>query len=45
MEAVTVNWVAVFNQLFKLIDGPKSKVTGMYYSGPRFHPEAVRVQA
>jgi hypothetical protein len=36
MEALKINWVAVYNRLFRLIDGPRSKETGMYYSGPRF---------
>jgi hypothetical protein len=33
VDAVSVNWVGVFNRLFKIID---RKGTECYYSGPRF---------
>jgi hypothetical protein len=33
VEAVSVNWIGVFNRLFKIID---RKGTECYYSGPRF---------
>jgi hypothetical protein len=36
MESPKINWVAVYNRLFRLIDGKESQENGMYYSGPRF---------
>jgi len=34
VEAVNVNWTAVYNRLFKMIDGARDGRN--YYSGPRF---------
>jgi hypothetical protein len=31
-----VNWVAVYNRLFRIIDGTDAQADGRYYSGPRF---------
>jgi HEPN domain-containing protein len=33
---MSVNWMVVFNRMFRMIDGEKSQGNGMYYSGPRF---------
>jgi hypothetical protein len=34
LDAVNVNWTAVYNKLFKMIDGVQGARN--YYSGPRF---------